>query len=81
MTYKHYTHASGDGVYRDAPSIHNWLRCVLYNRRSKMNPLWNTVIVAGKDYSGELINWILKQTKGKTLLLCYHYQVSLILVM
>lgn len=43
----------GDGVYRDAPSIHNWLRCVLYNRRSKMNPLWNTVIVAGKDYSGK----------------------------
>lgn len=43
----------GDGVYRDAPSIHNWLRCVLYNRRSKMNPLWNTIVVAGKSYSGE----------------------------
>ena len=43
----------GDGVYRDAPSIHNWLRCVLYNRRSKMNPLWNTIIVAGKTYSGK----------------------------
>jgi len=43
----------GDGVYRDAPSIHNWMRCVLYNRRSKFNPLWNTIIVAGKTYSGE----------------------------
>lgn len=43
----------GDGVYRDAPSIHSWLRCVLYNRRSKMNPLWNTIIVAGSTYAGE----------------------------
>lgn len=43
----------GDGVYRDAPSIHNWLRCVLYNRRSKMNPLWNTIVVAGRDFSGK----------------------------
>jgi len=43
----------GDGVYRDASSIHNWLRCVLYNRRSKMNPLWNTIVVAGRTFNGE----------------------------
>ena len=43
----------GDGVYRDAPAIHSWLRCVLYNRRTRFNPLWNTILVAGKSYSGE----------------------------
>jgi len=43
----------GDGVFRDAPAIHSWLRCILYNRRSKMNPLWNTMVVAGKSIKGE----------------------------
>ena len=42
----------GDGVFRDAPAIHNWLRCILYNRRTKMNPLWNTMVVAGKSIKG-----------------------------
>lgn len=30
-----------------APHVHEYLSRVLYNRRSKMDPLWNAVIVAG----------------------------------
>lgn len=30
-----------------APHVHEFLSRVLYNRRSKMNPLWNAVIVGG----------------------------------
>ncbi|EGV65630.1 proteasome endopeptidase complex, beta subunit [Yamadazyma tenuis ATCC 10573] len=36
----------GDNNLR-APHVHEFLSRVLYNRRSKMNPLWNSVIVAG----------------------------------
>jgi len=32
-----------------ARSMWNYLRIVMYNRRNKMNPLWNDVIVAGVD--------------------------------
>jgi 20S proteasome subunit beta 7 len=32
-----------------ARSMWNYLRVVMYHRRSKMNPLWNNVLVAGKD--------------------------------
>ncbi|KAK6457918.1 B-type subunit of proteasome [Scheffersomyces xylosifermentans] len=30
-----------------APHVHEYLSRVLYNRRSKMNPLWNAIIVGG----------------------------------
>lgn len=30
-----------------APHVHEYLSKVLYNRRSKMNPLWNSIIVGG----------------------------------
>lgn len=30
-----------------APNVHEYLTRVLYNRRSKMDPLWNAVVVAG----------------------------------
>lgn len=30
-----------------APHVHEYLSRVLYNRRSKMDPLWNAVVVAG----------------------------------
>ncbi|ODQ82380.1 hypothetical protein BABINDRAFT_158987 [Babjeviella inositovora NRRL Y-12698] len=32
-----------------APHIHEYLSRVFYNRRSKMDPLWNSVIVGGFD--------------------------------
>jgi 20S proteasome subunit beta 7 len=36
-----------DGHLPEAPHIHEYLSQVMYSRRSKMNPLWNTVLVAG----------------------------------
>ncbi|KAG7779629.1 hypothetical protein KL930_002274 [Ogataea haglerorum] len=36
-----------------ASYVHEYLTRVLYNRRSKMDPLWNACIVAGFDEEGE----------------------------
>lgn len=36
-----------DGFSLAPSSIHSWITRYLYYRRSKFNPLWNTVIVAG----------------------------------
>ncbi|VEU24231.1 DEKNAAC105473 [Brettanomyces naardenensis] len=37
-----------------ASHVHEYLRGVFYNRRSKMNPLWNACVVAGFDADGEV---------------------------
>lgn len=43
----------GDGKTSLTPKgVHTFLTRVLYNRRSKMNPLWNTLLVGGV-YKGE----------------------------
>lgn len=36
-----------------ANHVHEYLTRVMYNRRSKMNPLWNAIIVSGFDDKGE----------------------------
>lgn len=36
-----------DGAEECAREVWNYLRAVMYNRRNKMNPLWNDLIVAG----------------------------------
>jgi len=36
-----------DGVKYTPRSLYNWLTRVFYSRRSKINPLWNTVLVGG----------------------------------
>jgi 20S proteasome subunit beta 7 len=41
-----------DGTELCAKETWNYLRAVLYQRRNKMNPLWNDLIVAGKDFLG-----------------------------
>lgn len=42
----------GDGHSYSPKAIHSWLTRVMYNRRSKINPLWNTVVIGG-FYNGE----------------------------
>ena len=32
-------------------ALFNWLTCVLYQRRSKMDPVFNTIIVAGAEHN------------------------------
>jgi len=41
----------GDDAPMTARSMWNYLRVVMYHRRNKMNPLWNNVVVCGKDGS------------------------------
>ena len=36
-----------DGYRRNPSEIFSFLRAVMYNRRNKMNPLWNQLLVAG----------------------------------
>ncbi|KAG9391196.1 Proteasome, subunit alpha/beta [Carpediemonas membranifera] len=44
-----------DGVVRSPAEIHSLLGRIMYHRRSKMEPLWDTLIVAGRDASGTFI--------------------------
>lgn len=39
----------GDGVASNAHEIHSYLTRSMYQRRSKVDPLWNQVLVAGFD--------------------------------
>jgi 20S proteasome subunit beta 7 len=36
-----------DGHTLGPAEIHEYLSQVMYNRRSKMNPLWNSILVGG----------------------------------
>ncbi|NXO02167.1 PSB4 protein, partial [Rhinopomastus cyanomelas] len=42
----------GDGHSYSPKAIHSWLTRVMYNRRSKINPLWNAVVIGG-FYNGQ----------------------------
>nr|XP_033781376.1 proteasome subunit beta type-4 [Geotrypetes seraphini] len=42
----------GDGHNYSPKAIHSWLTRVMYNRRCRINPLWNTFIIGGY-YNGE----------------------------
>lgn len=44
-----------DSFSLKAFSLHTWLTRLMYNRRSKFDPLWNNVIVAGYDNSGPFL--------------------------
>ncbi|KAK9366669.1 nucleophile aminohydrolase [Lipomyces kononenkoae] len=41
-----------DGHHLRAPHIYEYLSRVMYNRRSKIDPLWNAILVAGKKDDG-----------------------------
>ena len=38
-----------DGFHLSPLAIYSWLTRVMYNRRSKFDPLWNTVVVGGLE--------------------------------
>ncbi|KAF0300457.1 Proteasome subunit beta type-4 [Amphibalanus amphitrite] len=42
-----------DGIVTRAPALHCWLTRVLYNRRSRFDPLWTTFVVGGLDDDGK----------------------------
>lgn len=43
----------------NAKETWNYLRAVMYNRRNKMNPLWNDLVVAGMDETGApFLGWV-----------------------
>jgi 20S proteasome subunit beta 7 len=43
-----------DGRKVTATEIHQYLTRVMYNRRNKFNPLWNSLLVAGVNEDGAL---------------------------
>ena len=54
-----------DSLYADhtqavtAASTWNYLRMVMYSKRSKMNPYWNDLVVAGTDEAGKpFLGWV-----------------------
>lgn len=42
-----YETSLNDGISLKPKALHTWLSRVLYNRRTKMKPLWSTFLVAG----------------------------------
>ena len=38
-----------DGHHYSPKSLFSWLTRVMYNRRTRINPLWNTIIIGGYD--------------------------------
>lgn len=43
----------------NAKETWNYLRAVMYNRRNKMNPLWNDLVVAGLDEANQpFLGWV-----------------------
>ena len=45
--------AHEDGCKLAPNEIHSYLTRVMYNRRSKGNPLWNELVIAGLDNDGK----------------------------
>lgn len=44
---------ANDGVVSNAHEIYSYLTRLMYNRRSKIDPLWNQCLVAGFDGAGK----------------------------
>lgn len=42
-----------DKLHLKANQVHEYLTRVMYSRRSKMNPLWNAILVSGFDDKGD----------------------------
>ncbi|XP_034280990.1 proteasome subunit beta type-4 [Pantherophis guttatus] len=48
----------GDGHSYSPKAIHSWLTRVMYNHRSKMNPLWNTVVIGGYSQGEGFLGYV-----------------------
>lgn len=48
----------GDGYELRPRDIHNWLGRVMYNRRSRVNPLWNQFIVSGFHNNQSFLGYV-----------------------
>ncbi|PAA51247.1 hypothetical protein BOX15_Mlig022776g1, partial [Macrostomum lignano] len=46
------------GIAYSPASLHSWLTRVMYNRRSRINPLWNTYIVAGTEAGQPFLGYV-----------------------
>jgi len=42
-----------DGTTKNAEEIYQYMTRVMYNRRNKFDPLWNSLVIAGVDGKGE----------------------------
>ena len=40
-------YCADDGAAMSASMMHQWLTRIMYQRRSKMNPLWNSIVIMG----------------------------------
>lgn len=47
-----------DGFSYTPRSLYSWMTRVMYNRRSKFNPLWNTVLVAGLENGEPFLGFV-----------------------
>lgn len=58
-TENQYDNSSADGAEALKPSyVFEYLATVMYNRRSKMNPLWNALIVAGLEDGKPFLRYV-----------------------
>ncbi|EDO14893.1 hypothetical protein Kpol_380p12 [Vanderwaltozyma polyspora DSM 70294] len=54
-----YDNSTGDGAESLKPSyVFEYLAAVMYSRRSKMNPLWNAIIVAGMEDNKPFLRYV-----------------------
>jgi len=42
-----------DGIQMQPPEVYSYLSRVMYNRRNKFDPLWNSLVVGGVSLEGE----------------------------
>ncbi|KAM7028818.1 proteasome subunit beta type-4 [Acridotheres tristis] len=48
----------GDGHSYSPRALHSWLTRLLYSRRSRISPLWNSVLIAGLDGDQSFLGYV-----------------------
>lgn len=49
LWYRIESESLDDGHHYSPKSLFSWLTRVMYNRRTRINPLWNTVLIGGYE--------------------------------